>query len=135
MAPIRSWSLTKFWAVTGTIWLIAAAASVVADYFNTMELAAAAVGFLPGFLAGAWAGEHPEIKDWPRLRLISMWVLLGLGYFGLTDFIDHWRWAAAVTAAPAAILTLRWFELAGHIGAAFPVSKNTDPRLPAGGRE
>jgi hypothetical protein len=135
MAPISTWSFTKLWAVSGMIWLIAAGASVVADYFNTFELGAAAIAFLPAFLAGAWAGEHPEIREWPRVRLISMWAMLGLGYFGLTDFIDHWRLAAAVAAAPAVILTLRWFELAGHFGSTLPPPKPTDPRLPAAGRE
>lgn len=135
MSPIRSWSFAKLWAVTGTIWLIAAGASVVADYFNTFEIGVAAIAFLPAFLAGAWAGEHPEIRDWPRVRLIAIWVMVGLGYFGLTDYLDHWRLAAAVAAAPAAILTLRWFELAGHIGSNLPVPKATDPRLPAAERE
>lgn len=132
---IRSWSFTKLWAATAAIWVIAGGASAVADYFNTFELGAAAIAFLPAFLTGAWAGEHPEIRDWPKIRLISMWAMLGLCYFGLTDFIHHWRLAAAVGAAPAMILTLRWFELAGHFGASLPPSKSTDPRLPAAGRD
>ncbi len=135
MVSIRNWSFTKLWAVTGTIWLISAGAYVVADYFNAFELAVAGLAFLPAFLAGAWAGEHPEIREWPRIRLISMWVLLGLVYFGLTDWIDHWRFAAAVAAAPATILTLRWVELSGQVGPALPPSNTTQPRLPTVDRE
>ena len=98
---------------------------------DAFEVGVAALAFLPAFIAGAWAGEHPEIRDWPRMRLISMWVLLGLGYLGVSDYMHHWRFAAAVAAAPAAVLTLRWFELAGHSATTLPTPKTTDPRLPA----
>jgi len=135
MAPIRSWSFAKLWAVTGLIWLVAAGASVVADYFDVLGLAVAGVAFLPAFLAGAWAGEHPEIREWPRVRLVSIWALLGLGFLGLTDVIDHWRLAAAVAAAPATILTLRWYELVSGDRASLPPSRTTEPRLPPAGRE
>lgn len=135
MPAVRNWSFSKLWAVTGMIWLMAAGATEVADYFDAFEVGVAALAFLPAFIAGAWAGEHPEIRDWPRMRLISMWVLLGLGYLGLSDYMHHWRFAAAVAAAPAAVLTLRWFELAGHSATTLPAPKTTEPRLPAAERD
>jgi hypothetical protein len=132
MAPIRAWSFTRLWAVTAVIWVVAGGAAAVADYFDALGMAVAGLGFLPAFLAGAWAGEHPEIREWPRVRLIAMWVLLGIGFVGATDFIDHWKLAAAVGAAPAAILTLRWYELitAGR-GPSLPAATTTEPRIPA----
>lgn len=131
---VRSWSLTKLWAVTALIWAVAGGLAEVADYFDVFEMGPAALAFLPAFLAGAWAGEHPEIRDWPRIRLIAMWVLLGLGYFGATDFLHHWRVAAAALAAPPTILTLRWLELGGLNQGRVPPPLTTEPRLPAAGR-
>jgi drug/metabolite transporter (DMT)-like permease len=132
MAPIRAWSFTRLWAVTAVIWVVAGGAAAVADYFDAFGMAVVGLAFLPAFLAGAWAGEHPEIREWPRVRLIAMWLLLGIGFAGATDFIDHWRLAAAVAAAPATILTLRWYELLnGGPGPSLPPTTTTEPRIPA----
>jgi hypothetical protein len=135
MASIQSWSFTRLWAVSAFIWLVAAGMAEVADYFDVLGLAVLAVAFLPAFLAGAWAGEHPEIQQWPRIRLIAMWVLVLIGFGGATDFLDHWKLAAAAAAAPVTILTIRWYELVGSAPALPPLPPpvTTEPRMPAAG--
>jgi hypothetical protein len=135
MAPIRSWSFTRLWAVSALIWLVAAGAAVAADYFDEFGIGVLAVAFLPAFLAGAWAGEHPEIREWPRVRLIAMWVLVLIGFAGATDYLDHWKLALAVVAAPATILTIRWYELVTSTPPAptLPPPVTTEPRMPAAG--
>jgi hypothetical protein len=108
---LRDWSFTRLWAVTAGIWLAAAGAGEIADYFGRFGIVVLGIAFLPAFLAGAWAGEHSEIAHWPRARLFSMWALTLCAFLGATDYVDHWRLAASVVAAPVAILTLRWYEL------------------------
>lgn len=113
---IRNWSFTKFWAVTAGVWVLAALAGAAADYFDRLGLVVLIIAFIPGFLAGGWAGEHPEIAAWSRARLIAMWALAACTFVGATDFLDYWRLAAAVIAAPVVILTIRWYELTGARG-------------------
>ena len=133
MAPIRSWSFTRLWAVTAFLWLVAGGAAAAADYFEFFGVGVLALGLLPAFLAGAWAGEHPDIREWPRVRLIAMWVLVVIGFTGATDYLDHWRLAAAVVAAPASILTIRWYELVSSPPPpVLPPPVTTEPRMPAG---
>lgn len=128
---MRQWSFTKFWAVSAGIWVLAGLAGAVTDYFDALEPAVLVLAYIPAFLAGGWAGEHPEIASWPRARLIAMWVLAFGALVGGTDYLDHWRMAATVIAAPVAILTLRWYELTGGTGPTAPLSPPPEsPTLP-----
>ena len=113
---IRNWSFTKLWAMTAGVWVLAALAGAAADYFDRFGVVVLVLAFIPAFLAGGWAGEHPEIAVWPRTRLIAMWALALCALVGATDCLDHWRLAAAAIAAPVAILTIRWYELTAGTG-------------------
>lgn len=108
---IRNWSFSKLWAVTACFWVVAFGAGEVLDYFDLGGLAAFALAVAPAFLAGAWAGTHPEIAAWPRARLAAMWGLALGTLLGATEYVGHWRAVALVIAAPVAILSLRWYEL------------------------
>lgn len=121
LMAIRNWSFTKLWAVSAIVWAFAALAGAAADYFDRLGVVVLLLAFIPTFLAGGWAGEHPEIATWPRTRLIAMWTLALCAVVGMTDYLDHLRLAAAVIAAPVAILTIRWYELTGGTGPRVPV--------------
>jgi hypothetical protein len=110
---VRNWSFARLWAVTAAVWLVALAAGNVLDYFDIGGLGTFALAAVPAFLAGAWAGTHPEIGSWQRTRLVAMWCLAFAAFFGATEYVGHWRALAAVIAAPVAILSLRWYELTG----------------------
>ena len=107
---IRSWSFTKFWAVSVILWLLAASVANINRYYDSFGLIAAVLGFLPAFLAGAWAGTHPEIGSWPRVRLVSMWTMVIGAIIVLSD-TSGWRIPLVLIGAPAAIFSLRWYEL------------------------
>lgn len=106
---IRTWSFTKFWSVSVILWLLAAAVGNL-GYYDSFALLAAGLGLLPAFLAGAWAGSHPEIGHWPRVRLFSMWTMV-IGAIIVLNDNSGWRIPLVVIGAPATIFTLRWYEL------------------------
>lgn len=110
---IRDWSFTKFWAISVFFWFCATTLLGIADYWSRelLGLPAVLVGLTPAFLAGAWAGSHPEIAYWPRVRLVSMWVMV-LGVIAmLSDPLSSWRLPLVMIGAPAVIFTLRWYEV------------------------
>jgi len=110
---IRQWSFARLWAVTAFCWLGALVVGEVLDYFDLGGLATFAIALIPAFLAGAWAGTHPDIAGWPRVRVAAMWAFtLGL-FVAATECVGHWRVVGVALAAPVAVLTLRWYELTG----------------------
>lgn len=108
---IRSWSLTKLWAVSACIWLAAASCTALSDYYDWPRIFILAFAFIPAFLAGAWAEHHPEIASWPWFRIATMWTITLAVGFSIADTIHFWRLPAALLGAPVVILTLRWYEL------------------------
>ena len=110
---IRAWSFTKFWTVSALLWFLAAAISDLDHYIRALGLLSAVLGFAPAFLAGSWAGHHPEIAAWPRVRLIAMWVLVVAAAGALSQPVGQWSIPLVLIGAPAAIFTLRWYELTG----------------------
>lgn len=133
---IRSWSFTRFWTVSAFLWLLAATISDWGGYYRSIGLLAAILGFAPAFLAGSWAGEHPEIAHWPRVRLITMWFVILFAILAVNDATHEWHAALLVIGAPAAIFTLRWYELtaASHrIEAVSPPPREIPPTTPPEG--
>jgi hypothetical protein len=110
---IRAWSFTKFWTVSAILWFAAAGISDVDHYYRSLGLLAAIFGFAPAFLAGSWAGHHPEIGQWPRVRLIAMWVLVLAASAALSRSMNGWALPLVLIGAPATIFSLRWYELTG----------------------
>ncbi len=108
---IKTWSFARLWAISAAIWLLALSVGELLDYFDLGSLATFAFATIPAFLAGAWAGSHPEIGNWPRVRVAAMWSFALAGFLGVAEHVGHWLTLAAVLAAPVAILTLRWYEL------------------------
>lgn len=108
---IRTWSLTKLWAVSCVIWLAAGAFLSLVHYFEWLQLGLLAIAFTPAFLAGSWAAEHDEIARWPRFRIGSMWALVAAAVIAVGDTIDSWKLPLALFGAPVTILTLRWYEV------------------------
>jgi hypothetical protein len=130
---IRSWSFTKFWSVSVILWLVAAGIANINRYYEGWGLLAAGLGFLPAFLAGAWAGSHPEIGQWPRVRLFSMWTMV-LGSIIVLSDTSGWRIPLVLIGAPAAIFTLRWYELTQPPSRIEPPSNPViPPHTPPGG--
>jgi hypothetical protein len=113
---IASWSFTRFWATVGLIWLLAFA---LLAYLQRLgpglaplgAITLVALAFAPGFLAGSWAGTHPEIAGWPAGRLLVMW-LLGLGSVVLTagPLQAVGGFALGAIVAPLVVLTWAWRE-------------------------
>lgn len=112
---IRTWSFSKLVAVAAVIWLVALGIGELLDYLDLGNVVTFAVAAIPAFLTGAWAGSHPEIAGWPRVRLGAVWLFAVAAFLGASDCIGHWRALAVALAAPAAILTLRWYELTGGV--------------------
>ncbi len=110
---IRAWSFTKFWTVSALLWFIAATISDLDHYLRSLGLLSAVLGFAPAFIAGAWAGHHPEIGQWPRVRLIAMWVLVVAAAGAVSHPVGQWSVPLVLIGAPAMIFTLRWYELTG----------------------
>jgi hypothetical protein len=108
---IRTWSFTKLWAVSAGIWLVAWMLAQLLDYFDGPSLFAFAIASVPAFLAGAWAAAHPEIAEWPRIRLGALWAFVFATFVGASECLHHWGALAVTLAAPAAVLSLRWYEL------------------------
>lgn len=108
---IRSWSFTKFWSVSVILWLLAAAVAEAGGYYRGLGLLSAILGFFPAFLAGQWAGDHPEIAHWPRVRLATMWIMVLCAVAAVNDSVRSWTLPLVLLGAPAAIFTLRWYEL------------------------
>lgn len=127
---IRSWSFTKFWSVSVILWLCAAAVAEAGDYYRSLGLFAAILGFLPAFLAGQWAGDHPEIAEWPRVRLVSMWLMVFFAIAAVNDAVHSWSLPLALFGAPAAIFTLRWYELTSTAQFRLPQSPAPPPSVP-----
>jgi hypothetical protein len=110
---IRAWSFTKFWTVSTILWFFAAALADIDYFYRSLGLVSAILGFAPAFLAGSWAGEHPEIARWPRVRLVAMWVLVVAAAGALSRSMNGWGLPLVLIGAPATIFTLRWYELTG----------------------
>jgi hypothetical protein len=91
--------------------MAACGAAALADWFDVPGLPVLGLAMVPALLAGAWAGEHPEIREWPRARLIAMWVLAGAACLAASDLVHYVRLTAAIIAAPVALLSFRWYEL------------------------
>jgi hypothetical protein len=108
---IRTWSFAKLWAVAAVIWVVAFSVRDLLDYFDLGNFLPFAIAAIPAFLAGAWAGTHPEIVEWPRARLGALWGFTAAAFFGVSGCVGHWRALAVALAAPAAVLSLRWYEL------------------------
>ncbi len=104
---IRTWSLTRFWAVTAVCWLAAVVLSQGSGPLFGLVLAV-----IPAFLAGAWAGSHDEIRTWPVIRVVALWVVPAGTMTAAGDgLLREWKIAASIVLAPVAIFTVRWFEL------------------------
>lgn len=111
---IRAWSFTKFWTVSVILWFIAALLNDVNHYFyRSFGLLQVIFAFSPAFIAGSWAGTHPEIGQWPRVRIVTMWTMVLLVAAALNDTMNSWTFPLVLLGAPAAIFTLRWYELTG----------------------
>ena len=113
---IRSWSLTRYWAMTFATWLLAFALLVVLDDVKDYvgPLAAVillALPFAPAFWAGSWAGSHPEIGLWPTGRIFVMW-FLGAGVIALVGgpLQDVGGFVLGAIVAPLTVLTWAWKE-------------------------
>lgn len=135
---IRTWSLTKLWAVTAATWVGAWVLLRLCGYFDISGLLPFTVAAVPGFLAGVWAGSHPELAEWPRVRIVALWVFALGTIIAASDFVWHWSALTMVVAAPAAVLSLRWYELThaqvrlGHDPAPIvtPPPRPNPPQLP-----
>lgn len=110
---IRSWSFTKFWAVSTILWFITAGLDDINHYYRSLGLLQVIFAFSPAFLAGAWAGSHPEIAQWPRVRIVTIWTMVLLVFAALNDTMNGWNLPLILIGAPATIFTLRWYELTG----------------------
>lgn len=108
---VRTWSFTKLWAVSSLIWLASTALFDAANYYDSLQLVVLALALSPAFLAGAWAGEHPEIAAWPPFRIGAMWGLGAAVCFVIADTVHWWRLSAGLISAPLIVVTLRWYEL------------------------
>jgi len=103
-------------------WLSAIAVANLTADLRGGRMVAVVLAAMPGFLAGAWAGTHPEIREWPLIRLISIWLFPMLGLVAVSDTLRGEGGVVALALfAPVAIFTVRWFELRGSRGAR-PVS-------------
>jgi hypothetical protein len=100
--------------MSALLWLAAAFMSAVSGEGGGGRLLALVLAGVPPFLAGAWAGSHPEIRDWPVIRLVALWFFPICGLVGASDSLSaEWQFVAMIVLAPVAILTVRWFELRG----------------------
>jgi len=113
---IRSWSLTRYWAMTFSTWLLAFALLSVLDEVNDYAgpmapVTLLALAFAPAFWAGSWAGSHPEIGLWPAGRILVMW-FLGAGVIVLVGgpLQDVGGFALGAVVAPLTVLTWAWKE-------------------------
>lgn len=130
---IRTWSFTKFWSVSAILWLLAAALAKVGRWYDIADLPAVLLAFLPAFLAGSWAGHHHEIAAWPRMRLVSMWVMV-IGSALVLNEARSWYLPVILIGAPAVVFTLRWFELQSGPRIEAPhVPPTVPPGTPPGG--
>lgn len=113
---IRNWSLTRYWAVTFSAWLVAFTLLSALDELNSFAGPLAvvfllALTFAPSFWAGIWAGSHPEIAMWPTGRIFVMW-FLGAGLILLVGapLQSVGGFALAAVVAPLTVLTWAWKE-------------------------
>ena len=111
---IRTWSFTRLWAVAAGYWLAAIVFAALSVEAGPARLLALILASVPAFLAGAWAGSHAEIRDWPIIRLVAIWVFPAFALFGASGTMLRERtFVAAIVFAPILVLTVRWFELRG----------------------
>ncbi len=126
---IRTWSFTKLWAVSSIIWLTSMALFDLIGYYDSLQLLVLALALSPAFLAGAWAGDHPEIATWPTFRIGAMWGLGAAVGLIISDTIHWWRLPAGLLAAPLTILTLRWYEVTRPAWKALPPDPDDAPSV------
>jgi hypothetical protein len=114
VVSVRTWSFARFWSVTALIWVAAGLVSGMGSQNEApAHIIALGLAFVPAFVAGEWAGTHPEIRDWPLARLLAMWLFAILAVMGMSDALRDARFVASVVLAPVAILTVRWVEMLG----------------------
>ncbi len=134
---IRTWSFTKLWAMSFVIWLLATVLFRAVNYADAdgLQLFVLAFALSPAFLAGAWAGSHPEIAGWPTFRIGAMWGLAGAVCLIISDTIHWWRLPIGLIAAPLIMVTLRWYELTHPTRKALPPApdhSSVGPHTPTG---
>jgi hypothetical protein len=110
MPSTRSWSFTTLLAAIVGTWFLAIGAWIVSADAPFLHVVSLGLALLPPFLAGSWAGAHPEIRDWSRIRLGALWLLAVVAVLAIDEQRGEWK-LAVIVVAPVAILTIRWLEV------------------------
>lgn len=110
MLSTRSWSFTTLWAAIVGTWFLAIGVWVVSADAPFLRVLSLGVALLPPFLAGSWAGAHPELRDWSLIRIGALWLLSVVAVLAINEQQGEWK-LAVIVAAPVAILTIRWLEV------------------------